>query len=327
MGKNKETAGSTTVVNQQTTPTPTPEEVEMNRLQLGQFRQTVEPQTQLQLAGLGLGQNLLQAKPLPGYLGQLPGGAQAPSQIDPLQTQIGQQEFTLSQDPTKFQGYNINPFAYRLNPKDFIITPELTTEIAQRSIQDIQPRFQARGLLDSGVNAAISARLAEETRRNIAESNLERTLGVESMNVQNALDIDRENIARNIALQQYQNELGLGVREANIERSLGAQQFNIGNQFSQEQFNINNLLQLLNQALGGQAEVQSPMVTQQANLGTRLAGLRSSTMNQTTNASSFTQKQNPFVTSFQESLGQSLGGGRFGSFKAGSPISNPFRFR
>jgi hypothetical protein len=50
---------------------------------------------------------------------------------------------------------------------------------------------------------------------------------------------------------------------------------------SAEQFNIQNLQQLLNLAVGGQAQVQQPMLQTTSQLGSRLAGLRSSTSTQT----------------------------------------------
>lgn len=80
------------------------------------------------------------------------------------------------------------------------------------------------------------------------------------------------------------------------------------------QFNLQNLSQLLNLALGGQAQVQQPIIGQGAALGQRLAGL--SSVNTTGNASSTTTGMNPFMKSFQTSLGSTLGNGSFGNFKA-----------
>jgi len=68
---------------------------------------------------------------------------------------------------------------------------------------------------------------------------------------------------------------------------------------SAEQFNIQNLQQLLNLAVGGQAQVQQPMLNTTGQLGQRLSGLRSSTSTVTA--------MNPFLKSFQQSLGQNLG--------------------
>lgn len=68
---------------------------------------------------------------------------------------------------------------------------------------------------------------------------------------------------------------------------------------SAEQFNIQNLQQLLNLAVGGQAQVQQPMLHTTSQLGSRLTGLRSSTSTVTA--------MNPFLKSFQQSAGQGLG--------------------
>ena len=132
------------------------------------------------------------------------------------------------------------------------IDEQTTQGLVNSSLRDIQPMFQNRGLLDSGVNASISARTANDTRLNSA------------------------------------------------------------------QFNIQNLSQLLNLALGGQAQVQQPQISQAGYLGQRLQGLNS--VNQTSSASSnqTTTAMNPFLKSFQTSLGSSLGSGSYGSAWAGS---------
>lgn len=45
------------------------------------------------------------------------------------------------------------------------------TDISQQAVRDIQPQFQGQGLLDSGVNAAISGRTAADIRRQSYEYN------------------------------------------------------------------------------------------------------------------------------------------------------------
>lgn len=117
-----------------------------------------------------------------------------------------------------------------------------TQDISRNAISDIQPYFAQSGLLDSGVNASVSGRVAGDVRRQSAE------------------------------------------------------------------FNIGNKLNLLNLALSGQAQVQSPILGNSANLGSRLAGLRSSN---TTGMSTVTA-MNPFLKSFQQSAGQTLGSPKFG---------------
>lgn len=79
-----------------------------------------------------------------------------------------------------------------------------------------------------------------------------------------------------------------------------------------EQFNLQNLQQLLNIAVGGQASVQQPSLTTSAQLSSRLTGLRS--ISGTGVNTQTTIGMNPFMKSFQTSLGQTLGSP---SFKSG----------
>ena len=78
------------------------------------------------------------------------------------------------------------------------------------------------------------------------------------------------------------------------------------------QFNLQNLQQLINLAVGGQAQIQQPIIGQSQILGQRLAGLRS--LNQTGTNTQTTSSMNPFLKSFQTSLGKTLGSP---SFKSG----------
>ncbi len=71
------------------------------------------------------------------------------------------------------------------------------------------------------------------------------------------------------------------------------------------QFNLQNLQQLLNLAVGGQAQVQQPILNTTAQLGGSLAGLR--TMSQSGSGSQTTVGMNPFLKSFQTTLGQTAG--------------------
>ena len=75
------------------------------------------------------------------------------------------------------------------------------------------------------------------------------------------------------------------------------------------QFNIQNLQQLLNLALGGQAQVQQPIIGQAGAFGERLGGLRSIT--QTGGTTTTTKKPNVFLQSFAQGAGQGLGGAFF----------------
>ncbi len=73
------------------------------------------------------------------------------------------------------------------------------------------------------------------------------------------------------------------------------------------QFNLQNRLQLLNQAIGGQAQVQQPIMTGAASLGSRLAP------KVLTQQQSATYRQNPFMQAFSRATG---------SFSPGA--ANPF---
>lgn len=129
------------------------------------------------------------------------------------------------------------------------ISPELTSDIVQESLADISPQFAQSGLLDSGVRAVISGRVAGDIRR------------------------------------------------------------------ASEEFNIGNRLNLLNLALSGQAQVQQPILGFSSMLSDRLSGLRtinsSGNSTQSFSGNTTTKKMNPFLKSFQTSLGSTLGSPSF----------------
>lgn len=78
---------------------------------------------------------------------------------------------------------------------------------------------------------------------------------------------------------------------------------------SAEQFNLGQLLNLLNLSIGAPAQIQQPMNTAANTFSGRLAGLQGSTYSgQSTNT---TLGMNPFLKSFQQSAGQTLGGPKF----------------
>jgi len=168
---------------------PTPEETELNKLQLEMMRATAPYQTEMQKAGLQVGTSLLQGGELPGYLQNLAGG----------------------------------------------ISPEVTQGIVDQSLKDIAPSFQSAGILDSGVAASISARTAGDIRR------------------------------------------------------------------ASEEFNIGNRLNLLNLALSGQAQIQSPVLGTASSLRSSL-----STLGKTTGTNTTTDN-NTFGRTFMQSFGQSAG--------------------
>jgi len=107
-----------------------------------------------------------------------------------------------------------------------------------------------------------------------------------------------------------------GILDSGVAASISARTAaDVRNQSAQ--FNLQNLSQLLNLALGGQAQVQQPIIGQAGMLGQRLAGLTS--VNQTGSGNQTTMGMNPFMKSFQTSLGSSLGGGSFGNISATNP--------
>lgn len=79
------------------------------------------------------------------------------------------------------------------------------------------------------------------------------------------------------------------VAETNIERGMGARQFNIQTDQANQYQNLNNLFNLLNLAVGGQAQIQAPVMAGADTLGQRLAGLR------TTQTNAQGVQKNPFT--------------------------------
>jgi DNA-binding CsgD family transcriptional regulator len=76
---------------------------------------------------------------------------------------------------------------------------------------------------------------------------------------------------------------------------------------SAQEFNLQNLMQLLNLASGQAAQNQNIAGSTVNSLGSRLAGLRSTTG--TSTGTQTTTSMNPFLKSFQTSFGSSLGKG------------------
>ena len=85
-----------------------------------------------------------------------------------------------------------------------------------------------------------------------------------------------------------------------------------------QQWNIGAAQNLMNLALSGQAQVQAPIQNNVNSLSSMLSGLRSVNTQGTTSYNSTQTSMNPFLKSFQTSLGSTLGAP---SFKAG-----PFSF-
>ncbi len=184
MGSSKESG--TTVVNQTTTPTPTAEETERNKILLEREKATSPAITRNILSGLDLSDLLLRGQNLPGYLSTLPGG----------------------------------------------ISEDQTQSMVNKSLKDINPFFSQSNLLDSGVRASSMARAANDTRLQSAT------------------------------------------------------------------FNLGNLQQLLNLAVGGQAQPLQAPVSFGAQLGQSLAGLRSTNTSGTSTQT--IKSMNPFFEKFSD---------------------------
>src|SRR3990167_955857 len=97
-----------------------------------------------------------------------------------------------------------------------------------------------------------------------------------------------------------------GILDSGVAASISARTAGDIRRNSAE-FNLNNLLQLLNLATGNAAQVQQPVLAQSADLGGRLAGLRS--VNQSgTSTTNMRSNQNPFLNSLASGVGTGLGG-------------------
>lgn len=72
-----------------------------------------------------------------------------------------------------------------------------------------------------------------------------------------------------------------------------------------KQFDIGSFLNLANLAVGGQAQIQQPINSSNAQLGSRLAGLNS--YNSTGTSNQTTIGMNPFLKSFEQSAGKTFG--------------------
>jgi len=229
---------STTTV-AQSNPKPTPEETELNKLLLERQRRLNPQITNVQGQQLDLASILLAGGALPGNLSGLTGS-----------TTVG----TLGALP-------------ELNPEDYMIGEDITSQIVQQSLQDIAPQYQAAGILDSGVAAELSGELAKDIRLGTAQSNL---------------------------------DTALAIAQQNIANQTAASQFDISNQYSQQAFDTNTLLSLLNLTLSGSTGLQQPVIQQGQQLSNALAGLRS-------NTTTTTETSNPFLNSLYSGLGAAPG--------------------
>lgn len=112
-------------------------------------------------------------------------------------------------------------------------------------------------------------------------------------------------VAQSIA-GRTSGDIRRSVAETNIERNMLAKQFNIETERARQGFNMGQLLNLLNLAVGGQAQIQQPVLAGGNVLGERLAGLR--TINQTGTLSTSGWKTNPFLPSLYGAASDAAGG-------------------
>lgn len=109
--------------------------------------------------------------------------------------------------------------------------------------------------------------------------------------------------AANLAKQNMAGFQNLGIAESGVAFRETSKDIANNLLFPTEQFNIGNLQNLLNLALSGQAQVQAPILGSQSDLGARL-----SQFGRTTGTGRSTViGMNPFLRSFQTSLGEGLG--------------------
>jgi hypothetical protein len=153
------------------------------------------------------------------------------------------------------------------------IDPNAVSAQAGTLMRQYLPGYQQGGLMDSGImQADIQKRLTNDL----------------------LLPVTQQNIANRQAAQQFNIGTELDRQLANIGNQMTAQQYNLGQEYSRQGFNQGNLLNLLNLALSGQAQVQQPVQANVSQLGSQLAGLRSTNTQGTNSFNSI--KSNPFLT-------------------------------
>lgn len=169
----------------------------------------------------------------------------------------------------------------------YTATPE------ERRLLDSQGRIQTAGEGDQIAMNRNAASLVNQLLTGSAlPGYLSGAMGINEQQTQKMVDSSLRDL---YPMFQQSGILDSGVAASIASRTSG----DIRNQNAQ--FNVQSLQQLLNQAIGGQASVQSPMNQNAAQLGNSLAGLRSYSGTSTVKA------MNPFLKSFQQSAGQGLG--------------------
>lgn len=108
-----------------------------------------------------------------------------------------------------------------------------------------------------------------------------------------------------VAAQAGPGFQSLGISDSGTAYKETAKNIASSVQYPAEQYNMGNLLNLLNLAVGGQAQVQAPLQAQSSSLSGALAGLR--TVSSTGSTDSTVEGMNPFLKSFQTSAGSGVG--------------------
>lgn len=80
------------------------------------------------------------------------------------------------------------------------ISPEVTSSIVQNSLADITPSFVQSGLLDSGVRASVSGRIAGDIRRGAEEFNIGNRLNLLNLALSGQAQVQQPILAANAQL-------------------------------------------------------------------------------------------------------------------------------
>jgi len=170
---------------------------------------------------------------------------------------------------------------------------QATATPEERALLASQGRIQSAGENDQiAMNRNASNLVNQLLTGSALPGYLSGSMGINEQQTQGMVDQSLKDL---YPMFQQSGILDSGVAASIASRTSG----DIRNQNAQ--FNVQSLQQLLNLAIGGQASVQAPMNQNAAQLGNSLAGLR------TYNGTSTVKAMNPFLKSFQQSLGQNLG--------------------
>jgi hypothetical protein len=129
-------------------------------------------------------------------------------------------------------------------------------------------------------------------------------------------DEDIDDIARKSVADIQPGFQNLGIGDSGVAASLSAQTSGDVRRQSR-QFNVGALQNALNLAMGSSAQVQGASLGAGNAVGQRLAGLRGITTTGTQRGITTLKEMNPFMKSFQTSLGGGLGE-RFGNIGGSS---------